>query len=98
MRGLVEAGGYAYKSADGIEYLAKLRKADATAIQGQVAALRELEAVMSAASAKQREMASQQNFLANLTRELVRRDGRYGLETMCIGGGQGIAAIFERAA
>jgi len=36
--------------------------------------------------------------LANLTRELVRRDGRYGLETMCIGGGQGLAAIFERAA
>ncbi len=36
--------------------------------------------------------------LANLTRELVRRQGRYGLETMCIGGGQGIAAVFERAA
>lgn len=36
--------------------------------------------------------------LANLTRELVRRKARYGLETMCIGGGQGIAAIFERAA
>ncbi|GGD51621.1 MULTISPECIES: acetyl-CoA C-acetyltransferase [Croceicoccus] len=36
--------------------------------------------------------------LANLTRELVRTKGRYGLETMCIGGGQGIAAIFERAA
>ena len=36
--------------------------------------------------------------LANLTRELVRRDGRYGLETMCIGGGQGLAAVFERAA
>ena len=36
--------------------------------------------------------------LANLLRELQRRDGRYGLETMCIGGGQGIAAIFERAA
>jgi acetyl-CoA C-acetyltransferase len=35
--------------------------------------------------------------LANLTRELVRRKGRYGLETMCIGGGQGLAAIFERA-
>jgi acetyl-CoA C-acetyltransferase len=33
--------------------------------------------------------------LANLTRELKRRGGRYGLETMCIGGGQGIAAIFE---
>jgi acetyl-CoA C-acetyltransferase len=35
--------------------------------------------------------------LANLLRELHRRDGKYGLETMCIGGGQGIAAIFERA-
>ncbi|WP_336962642.1 acetyl-CoA C-acetyltransferase [Sphingobium aquiterrae] len=35
--------------------------------------------------------------LANLMRELKRRDGRYGLETMCIGGGQGLAAIFERA-
>ena len=35
--------------------------------------------------------------LANLVRELHRRQGRYGLETMCIGGGQGIAAIFERA-
>lgn len=35
--------------------------------------------------------------LANLTRELGRRSGRFGLETMCIGGGQGIAAVFERA-
>ncbi|HRE42695.1 MAG TPA: acetyl-CoA C-acetyltransferase [Terricaulis sp.] len=35
--------------------------------------------------------------LANLVRELHRRDGRYGLETMCIGGGQGLAAVFERA-
>jgi acetyl-CoA C-acetyltransferase len=35
--------------------------------------------------------------LANLTREMQRREVRYGLETMCIGGGQGIAAIFERA-
>jgi acetyl-CoA C-acetyltransferase len=35
--------------------------------------------------------------LANLLRELDRREGRYGLETMCIGGGQGLAAIFERA-
>ncbi|OAB88968.1 acetyl-CoA acetyltransferase [Janibacter melonis] len=32
-----------------------------------------------------------------LARELHRRDGRYGLATMCIGGGQGLAAIFERA-
>jgi acetyl-CoA C-acetyltransferase len=35
--------------------------------------------------------------LATLLRELDRRDGRYGLETMCIGGGQGLAAIFERS-
>jgi acetyl-CoA C-acetyltransferase len=28
--------------------------------------------------------------------ELQRTGGRYGLVTMCIGGGQGIAAIFER--
>jgi acetyl-CoA C-acetyltransferase len=32
-----------------------------------------------------------------LIHELNRRAGRFGLETMCIGGGQGIAAIFERA-
>jgi acetyl-CoA C-acetyltransferase len=36
--------------------------------------------------------------LATLARELVRRQARYGLETMCIGGGQGLAAIFERVA
>ena len=36
--------------------------------------------------------------LATLLRELERRQGRYGLETMCIGGGQGMAAIFERPA
>ena len=35
--------------------------------------------------------------LANLLREMHRRDARFGLETMCIGGGQGLAAIFERA-
>ena len=34
--------------------------------------------------------------LATLLHELVRRDARYGLETMCIGGGQGLAAVFER--
>jgi acetyl-CoA C-acetyltransferase len=28
--------------------------------------------------------------------ELQRTGGRYGLVTMCIGGGQGIAAVFER--
>ena len=36
--------------------------------------------------------------LATLVHELVRREARYGLETMCIGGGQGLAAIFERTA
>ncbi|AHH18134.1 putative acetyl-CoA C-acetyltransferase [Nocardia nova SH22a] len=34
--------------------------------------------------------------LATLARELHRRDLRYGLETMCIGGGQGLAAVFEK--
>ncbi len=34
--------------------------------------------------------------LGSLARELHRREGRYGLATMCIGGGQGLAAIFER--
>jgi acetyl-CoA C-acetyltransferase len=33
--------------------------------------------------------------LATLLHELRRRGARYGLETMCIGGGQGLAAIFE---
>ncbi|MCW3024835.1 MAG: Acetyl-CoA acetyltransferase [Solirubrobacterales bacterium] len=36
--------------------------------------------------------------LTTLLRELRRRGGRYGLETMCIGGGQGMSAIFENAA
>ncbi len=34
--------------------------------------------------------------LATLLREMDRRESRYGLETMCIGGGQGLAAVFER--
>jgi acetyl-CoA C-acetyltransferase len=36
--------------------------------------------------------------LGTLSRELHRREARYGLETMCIGGGQGLAAVFERIA
>lgn len=35
--------------------------------------------------------------LASMLHELQRRKGRYALETMCIGSGQGLAAIFERA-
>lgn len=34
--------------------------------------------------------------LATMAYELHRRQGRYALETMCIGGGQGLAAVFER--
>jgi acetyl-CoA C-acetyltransferase len=33
--------------------------------------------------------------LTTLLHELSRRGTRYGLETMCIGGGQGLAAVFE---
>ena len=36
--------------------------------------------------------------LATMLHELRRRGGRYALETMCIGGGQGLAAVFENAA
>lgn len=35
--------------------------------------------------------------MTTLLHEMKRRKLRYGLETMCIGGGQGIAAIFEGA-
>jgi acetyl-CoA C-acetyltransferase len=34
--------------------------------------------------------------LTTLLRDMDRRGSRYGLETMCIGGGQGLAAVFER--
>ncbi|WP_434666156.1 acetyl-CoA C-acetyltransferase [Paraburkholderia sp. A3BS-1L] len=36
--------------------------------------------------------------MSTLLHEMQRRKARYGLETMCIGGGQGIAMIFERTA
>ncbi len=35
--------------------------------------------------------------MTTLLHELKRRGGRYGLETMCVGGGQGMAALFELA-
>ena len=34
--------------------------------------------------------------LTTLLNEMERRDAQFGLETMCVGGGQGVAAIFER--
>ena len=33
---------------------------------------------------------------ASILRELERREGRYGMVTMCVGGGMGAAGIFER--
>ena len=36
--------------------------------------------------------------LATLAHEMQRRGSRYGLETMCIDGGQGPAAVFEAVA
>jgi len=35
--------------------------------------------------------------MTTLLHEMQRRGSRMGLETMCIGGGQGLAAVFERA-
>ena len=35
--------------------------------------------------------------MTTLVHEMKRRNVRYGLETMCVGGGQGMAAVFERA-
>jgi acetyl-CoA C-acetyltransferase len=34
--------------------------------------------------------------LTTLLYEMERRDAQFGLETMCVGGGQGVAAVFER--
>jgi acetyl-CoA C-acetyltransferase len=36
--------------------------------------------------------------VVTLLHELRRRDGRYGLATLCVGVGQGVAALFERPA
>lgn len=35
--------------------------------------------------------------MTTLLHEMKRRGAKYGLETMCVGGGQGVAAIFEAA-
>ena len=35
--------------------------------------------------------------VGTLVREMIRQEARYGVVTMCVGGGQGAAALFERA-
>lgn len=40
--------------------------------------------------------ASGARILTHITHELIRRNGKYGLGSACIGGGQGIAVILER--
>jgi acetyl-CoA acetyltransferase len=35
--------------------------------------------------------------VGTIANEMVRQQARYGVVTMCVGGGQGAAALFERA-
>jgi acetyl-CoA acetyltransferase len=35
--------------------------------------------------------------VGTLASEMLRQEARYGVVTMCVGGGQGAAALFERA-
>ena len=35
--------------------------------------------------------------VGTIMNEMKRRNARYGVVTMCVGGGQGAAALFERA-
>ena len=44
---------------------------------------------------RDRAVARGARILATPSREMIRRGARYGLETRCIGGGQGLAALFD---
>ncbi len=38
-----------------------------------------------------------EGLVGTIANEMARRKARYGVVTMCVGGGQGVAALFERA-
>jgi predicted metal-dependent RNase len=44
----------------------------------------------------QRQEAKAKGSLRAMIRELHHRNGKYGIASLCIGGGQGIAAVFEK--
>jgi len=44
----------------------------------------------------ERKLSTGVQFTASLVRELQRCNARYGMVTMCMGGGMGAAGIFER--
>ena len=53
--------------------------------------------VVTAAAIRTSIGASGTRVLTTLLNELIRRDGRRGLATLCIGGGMGIAMCVERS-
>ena len=40
--------------------------------------------------------ASGARIIVTLIHEMMKRDSKYGLATLCIGGGMGVATIFEK--
>jgi hypothetical protein len=58
--------------------------------------MRILGGVQAPAGRHGRELRDMPALLTMLLRELDRRQVRYGLESMCIGGGQGLSGLLER--